>query len=600
MTLVNRYGFGFLIVLVLLKLVYLGFESYYNINIIELINNPNASQSDFEKFEKFGHTLTATGITLMFLSVFYYYSKKINESMVVRVFITLIPSVILFFAVYSSLEKIMNKIVEINKEYRYEAYYTNIIRQAVLTNTGYYEGIFGKDNIDLNLEDKILLSNVFLLPIIDKDIIERTVGKKDVLVDIGVAYYYGEDRKLKQKEFNDLILNVDGAYRSYVDFKNTLNGKVSKDVGKDIDSTYNQIQQELEKKYEIFWKKSIDFENKLSRETSRSSLDRAVKELNDYFKNKNNSYAERKYKEKMYDKFGRYIDPSNWTYDFKRADSGKVKQTIIHEMYRDWSKSTTLEPKASFVEFKSDMEVRRQVVEGLKKKGLYVSNNFNYTKEEIKNAYWKNASKEKDGAVSSFQKEFEQETGIKNVSMNIKNYEEFVKLFQPQIENMLGNKEFTKKAIELVQKKDSNDFVSMIYNPMVSKEAVNKVYRTREDFETSEYAKIGDDSLKMLYIPPFAIAMSLFAGILNLVSVISILIGLVFYNYQRSIFVLLLIGFIVFPYLQGVESDVFSQKDGIRVDGGFIDFYIGTLKWMVVVEKYNFMVFGDWFGDRAD
>ena len=69
-------------------------------------------------------------------------------------------------------------------------------------------------------------------------------------------------------------------------------------------------------------------------------------------------------------------------------------------------------------------------------------------------------------------------------------------------------------------KEDTSEFYSKFYKPKFKDKYVKKYLLSKENFEDTQYQELGDNAIKHLYIPPFAIGMSLIAGILNLVSVI--------------------------------------------------------------------------------
>lgn len=109
--------------------------------------------------------------------------------------------------------------------------------------------------------------------------------------------------------------------------------------------------------------------------------------------------------------------------------------------------------------------------------------------------------------------------------------------------------------------------------------------------------------MKSMYVVPFAIFMSLFAGVFNLISVIvlSSILLLRFITNEKKTFiisnalrVLLLFIFIYYPYKIGKDNNLLGNykifENNYYLENGFKKYYLESLNWVFVVEKINYNI----------
>jgi len=146
---------------------------------------------------------------------------------------------------------------------------------------------------------------------------------------------------------------------------------------------------------------------------------------------------------------------------------------------------------------------------------------------------------------------------------------------------------------------DLTGFYERLYKPMLRSKYYDQAFPEEKDFER-KLAEYGDTAIKMLYIPPFAIFMSLVAGLLNIVSVIVLIMFLVFHRdaslkmfFSKLGAKLIIFSLLVYiPYSIGVKKDVLAPYSVLETfKGSAYDPYIKTLNWLLVVEAINYNSF---------
>jgi hypothetical protein len=122
----------------------------------------------------------------------------------------------------------------------------------------------------------------------------------------------------------------------------------------------------------------------------------------------------------------------------------------------------------------------------------------------------------------------------------------------------------------------------------------------RKEFYTDKkYIKLGNESVKILFIPPFAIIISLLAGVLNLISLISLLLTLPLNKIENkkraliiklSLKILLLSTFTIFPLYYGKKHNIIKPYEKIfqKINGKYVKNYKEIIIWTIVLEKINY------------
>lgn len=585
----------FSIFLILLKLIYLVLESYYNGQLIDIVTNRIFIQDDFEYIEKLGHRLSAVGFTLMFLPLFFVIGRLFKRWIIV-IFVTMVLSILSVYGIYQGLEKLMNVLVESQKDKRYEAYYVNLFKYGILGGkVGYEAYVPRKSYKELSIEDKVLIANIFLLTHLDENLVERFVSKgKNDFLDIYINQFDKEEYIRAFNDFKKNVSDIQKAWNLFQDGQKKINQEFSKEqYSRNIIGDYKIFRNEIFGKYREYEESSKLYNQKLNSHLGR--VKEYEKDLIRYFNYRGNSRAESQYSTSMYNSFGKYINPERWCWLGHCPNPSAIRNTIQQEAEDEWNiKSQGIPPNLTQKAFFLNNVFHKQVIDNLRAKGIMVEDSFNYSQQQFEKAYWDKVRKEykkaKDMLVSKIKNKLQVEVKLGMT------YAEFVILFDKRFTGMVSDKKYKQKIISMIEKGDLNDFYSQVYKPMLAEKNFTEFIPSKDDFNHKKYFEKGDISIKMLYIPPFAIFMSLLAAILNGVTVLTSifllpLLGTKFVKPIKIVMVsLLMLILIYYPYSTGKQDSILSDRKAMNLENfsGFSKMYASAMNWIIVMEKINY------------
>ena len=134
-----------------------------------------------------------------------------------------------------------------------------------------------------------------------------------------------------------------------------------------------------------------------------------------------------------------------------------------------------------------------------------------------------------------------------------------------------------------------------MYIPSIKDKIKKQVYSQEDFYIIEEAIKKGDDSIKLLYIPPFALGLSLIALLLNLMTVI-VMITMLLPIYNKKIEYLVKIAlvsiFIFLPYFSSSKIDNVLIEKSLKQSQS-LQRYITFLQWLKYYEKINNMILRD-------
>ena len=206
-----KMGFYFMLSLIVAKLIYLGFESYYNGFVIDVVTSTHVDKDLLTKLENFGNRVSSVGITLLLIPLYYLVVKKFFEfHQGVMIIVMVLLTFSTYFAIHKGLNKAVFEIVQQNKDKRYESYYIELFKYGMLTGKLGYSSFIPKENLnDLSIYDKVMISNLFLLTQIDKELIKKFVSRgKESFFDIYIHNYFQEDYNDERYMFEDMDLLI--------------------------------------------------------------------------------------------------------------------------------------------------------------------------------------------------------------------------------------------------------------------------------------------------------------------------------------------------------------------------------------------------------
>lgn len=581
--------FLFSLFLLIAILSYLFFECVYNYDMLEAASLSASSElkATFEKLEIRGHRLSSIGFTLFLVPIFWAICKNIKFNFI----ILLALSAISYNAIFAGLTKLMDHIIAQNSDKRYEAYYINALKYGIIDGNFGFESYIDKSKSQ-SVEFKTLAANVFLLTFADKELSNRVKNASEKIAE----EIYLNNAEVKQKgrisrqNFENSAEKIKQGFKDYNDGKKKINANFSELPNQNADGEYEKFSQNLNKKYNEYLKNSKIYESEKRKHFAK--IDEYEKDLQKYFKYP--KFGERKYRENMQKNFGHYINPNQWCYKGVCPHKEAIARTIDKESKKSWNaRSGGVEPNLSPSEFFNHAKIKSQIIAELRKNGLNVTNNFNYSKSQFVSAYNASFSSAVDtkfqNALSEFRKKFQAQTGIKNVDLNL-DWAGFVRLFEPEIlENFKDSKRpkfYANEAINLITTGKLGEFFEKIYKPLALENFDKKAFLyTQKDFSQNETAILrGDNALKALYIPPFAIFMSLLSIILNVINLISLVLK---FNFAvKGVCMVAVFGSIwLFSPKFMEQNALISQL--LKSENQMLTKYLKTLDSIIWLENFN-------------
>jgi len=501
----------FILLLIVVKIAYLYYESNYNFDILHIATDIDATNDEFREIEKRGHKLSSIGLSLLLLPYFYAIFAFIFSKFQKRNLAALMLSICAFFGsynyIYHKLELLMDCIVAQNSDKRYESYYINLLKYGMIAKIFGYEKYIPREHEFSVPVEKTMLSNIFLLTFGDKDIVERVrTGEKSRNL---LASYYSKNKGKEEyeKEFTKFKDSADKISNGWMDYQKNQAKFPDNNYTTNPDKAYDDMMNKIADEYAEFKEKANHHKQYVRNKMLRESLGNAGLSL--YFKNRNDSIAKGRYDKLMFRIFGTYIEPERWCEAGICPSKNASRKVVDEESNRIWlTNSKGIPINATQDEFTNHKSTIENVIDELHKNDINVSQNFAYDKEEFSAAYI-NMIKAKFGNIDNNQ------TTQTDIPAGITKYSDFVALFESDFANTLGD-DFGKVATDIVASGDLTRFRDEIFG----KKFTQQFSYTKTQFDSnSSVMDIGDDAIRLLYIPPFAIALSLIAGVLNLISV---------------------------------------------------------------------------------
>jgi hypothetical protein len=306
--------------------------------------------------------------------------------------------------------------------------------------------------------------------------------------------------------------------------------------------------------------------------------------------------GKREYETIMEKYFGHDIDPKRWCEGSVCPATRMVTKVIEEETLAKWNKEhNNLPLNLTQKQFFKHPSIRQKVVNQLRSAGIDVKRTFNYSKKEYIAGYMKTVDSHFQTQKRKLQKEFAGKTGIHKVKLGL-SFEQFAHQYKKEIMLQYKEAKYGRVMYQMILEGDLTGFYERLYKPMLRAKYYDQAFPEEEDFDI-KLAEYGDTAIKMLYIPPFAIFMSLVAGLLNIVSVIVLMMFLYFHrDASLKIFgaklaaKLIIFSLLVFiPYNIGHSKDILAPYPVLETfKGSAYDPYMKTLNWLLVVEAINY------------
>jgi len=577
-----------------LKIFYIVIESNYNYDVLNTTTNALLSQDDIEALNITGHQISSLGITLLLVPFFYMIVKRLNGFML---YVTMILFCIgSYHGIYTGLNKIVDKVVESQHEKRHDAYYLNLFKYGILNNIFAYNSFVSSDEIQnnsLHIDSKIVLTNTFLALYADQKLIDKIKERgKERVADIYIQKNGKEKYEADFKKFQELSEKVSNSWAEYNKARKDLKTKLSapKDE-QNIKNAYKKMKDELLHKYKQYRQAYVKGRQRVEKETSLAKLRELKPSLEKYFRYQSYEKAQKKYREKMYKSFGHFVKPEKWLNENEEVSYSSMTKTIREEINRSVREKVGLKEGLGAKAFFNSDVVKVKVAQSLKKHDILIPYDFDYSYAQFKKYYQVMVSKKGNRAYEQFYARLKKKIGENDLKLDT-NWKDFI--YSNYMYTKIAKKSglHKKEDIEAIQNvlfsKDLGKFKKEIYLPKAIKKVEEKMY-TKEDFKRNkEVQKIGDDAIKLLYIPPMALSLSIIALLLNIVTVFGMI--MVILNIKPKIVAtllkLLVLVVIVFaPMLSSkgkIENKMLSKSmtEEMQV-------YIKFLGWISYWEKLN-------------
>ena len=298
-----KYPLYLFIAIFIAKIAYVIRESYYNFHILTITTAPSLKEETMLKLNEMGHTISAIGITLLLVPLFYKFVKKYDTKVIYSLMATI--SFVSYIVIYNILNIAIDKIVEINKDKRHDAFYLQTFKYGILNNMFAYNSYvdFTNQNSkdELSIENRILLTNIFVLLNADKNIIDKIkVRGETTMADIYISMNLQDDFNTKYKLYKDATVQVASLYEEFAKSRETVNINLqdlkSKLKASQVKESYKKFQNSLRKEYKNYLEQTKDIQKKLKEETTQSKIASIQVDLYRYFQYKRYKKAQDKYK----------------------------------------------------------------------------------------------------------------------------------------------------------------------------------------------------------------------------------------------------------------------------------------------------------------
>jgi len=587
-----------MLALIVAKLIYLGFESYYNGFVIDVVTSTHVDKDLLDTLESFGNRISSVGITLLLIPLYYLVVKKFFEfHQGVMTIIMILLTISTYWGIHKGLNKAVFEIVKQNKDKRYESYYIELFKYGMLTGKLGYSSFIPKENLDnLSIYDKVMISNLFLLTQIDKDLIRKFVSRgKESFFDIYIHKYFQEDYNEARYKFEDMALRIQEDWDLYSDGITKVNQDFSKiDSKEQLNEKYKKFTKELKREYTKYRINVRQYTNVLN--ANLSNAPELNRDLIGYFVKDGSIMGKTEYEDIMQKYFGHDINPRRWCEGKVCPATRMVTRVIEEETLAKWNKDhDNLPLNLTQKQFFKHPSIRQKIVEQLRKVGINVKRSFNYSKKEYIAGYMKTIDNQFQKQKRKLQKDFASKTGIRAVKLGL-SFNSFAAQYKKEIMLQYKEKKYGRIMYQMILEGDLTGFYERLYKPMLRAKYYDQAFPEEKDFDV-KLAEYGDTAIKMLYIPPFAIFMSLAAGLLNIVSVL-VLIMFLYFHKDSSMKVfsaklaakLIIFSLLIYiPYNIGSKRDILAPYPVLETfKGSSYDSYMKTLNWLLIVEAINY------------
>jgi len=586
-----KYPLYLFLLILFAKVGYVIVESFYNFHVLSITTSAELSREIIEELNINGHKISAIGITLLLLPFLYLLVKRLDRVKMIALLSMLTFST--YFVAYESLNILIEKIVQTNKEKRHDAYYVNIFKYGILNNIFAYDSFIENKKIQnntLDVNDRILLTNSFLLLHADKDLIDKLKQRgKERVADLYIQIELQDDYNTQFTNFKKASDEIGTLWNSFNNNRKNINEKLKQLHDEEtIKNNYKEFTDSLKNSYTQYQNGWNQINLTIREETKIYKIQKIQTELTKYFRYQSYKKAQLQYKESMYKNFGHYIEPKRWKDKNNNLTFDSIKNVITQEVIsKAKDKMNNLPKGLSVKDFMYHDNTKVVVNKEFKEKDILIPYDFDYSYNQFKKYFQVMSSKKQNNAFDTFYKNLENKIGKNDLKLSM-NYKEFIysEFIKNKISSKIGSNNID-AILKTLESKDLTNFKTLVYLPTVI-EKVNEMMYTEEDFQDGGKAvSHGDKAIKLLYIPPFALAISILALLLNIVTVFGLLLSttLLPSKIQFTIKTTLLVIIIILPLT--AEHKAFNNTMIQQFTTQETKLYLNFLSWISYYEKVN-------------
>ena len=255
-----------------------------------------------------------------------------------------------------------------------------------------YSSFIPKDRLEnISIEDKVMISNIFLLLEADKNVIKKILDNKDLTVKSVLSNEENSKFKNNYKEaefsFNKKLEDFHNKYNDYLTNSQKIDSEISiKDNEKELNRLYSNFQAKLQTQYKRYEENSNNLKKSLFPDDQ--TIDKHYKSLENYFKNQRYNRAKEEYNNTIRKEFGRYIEPKVFCEANICPSKNRIREVIKDEATNKFKNAYgDMNRSLSYIEFLKHPKIKNSVISELNKDGLHVTDDFNYSRKAFAEAY---------------------------------------------------------------------------------------------------------------------------------------------------------------------------------------------------------------------
>jgi len=408
--------------ILLAKVGYIGVESFYNYHILISTTSPELSRQTAESLNLNGHRISSVGITLLLMPLFYFLLKRLSSKLMYSLLAVL--SLGSYVLSYNLLNQAVDYIVETNKDKRHEAYYINVFKYGVLNDIFTYDSFISAQRVrsnTLTVNDRILLTNTFLLLYADENLVKKLKDRgKNKVADEYTDRSKEGDYKRKYFLYQEATKDISFLWKNFKAQRNKLSNKISSiTLETTIINAHKTLVNGLRTSYKDYKQAWSQADKRIKAETSPKKLKTIEIDLNRFFRYQNTKKAQDKYGRTMHKKFGHYIQPHEWLNSKKRLTRTKIKYVIKNDIENQVrSKTNGLNRGLSEKDFSNHIDTKISVSKNLKAQGILIPVSFDYSYTQFKKAYLLGINKTINSGTTDFYKKLEKQIGKNDLKLD--------------------------------------------------------------------------------------------------------------------------------------------------------------------------------------